>query len=153
MDGEQYGKDVGVLWAAHKAGSFELPEDIDKEAFAAWVERLCSLFNQIWLIEDDSKVYNSGRGPVGIVGTNNAGLMVTVEAKPFKWATTKNKLKCSVSFLQMIRYSKKTGVCMVKGKKEDLPLLHKLKEYDVLHYVGKVDTNQYMFSVRGRGSD
>ena len=152
MDGEQYGKDVGVLWAAYKAGSFNLPE-MDPSKFAQWVEQMGNVFQQIWLVDDDNKAFTSGSGPVGMVLVNTSGLLVSADGKAFKWASTKNKLRCSVAFLQMVRHSKKTGICAVKGKKDDLPLLHHLKAYDVLHYVGKVADNEWLFSVRGRGSE
>jgi len=32
-----YGKDMKILWAAYKAGSFEAPLDMTQEQFADWI--------------------------------------------------------------------------------------------------------------------
>lgn len=153
MDGEQYSKDMAVLWAAYKAGSFNLPKDLSQEDFVQAAEKIVSNYGQMWVVDDECGAFKDGKGPIAIVGTNVDGLQVMAEGQPFRWAKKKHLIRASVAFLQMIRYSKKTGVCFVKGAQPQYRFLRALQKYDVLHYIGKVDDNGYLFSVRGRGSD
>ena len=152
LDGT-YGQDMGILWAAYKAGSFIAPGEMDQVQFADWVVNQARRFTTLWIGEDESKAFKSGKGAVAIVGTNNDGLLVTAEGQPLKWATKKNLLRASVAFLFMITKSAKTGICMVKGSKENRPLLDHMNKYGLLYYIGKTNPGEYLYSVRGRGSD
>lgn len=152
LDGS-YGADMGILWAAYKAGSFQAPHGMDQAEFAEWVVSTARRFTTLWIGEDESKAFKSGRGAVGVVGTSHDDLLVTIEGQPLKWATKRNVLRLSVGFLHMITKSTKTGVCMVKGTKESMSLLDHLKEYGLLFYIGKTAPDEYLYSVRGRGSD
>lgn len=152
LDGT-YGPDMGILWAAYKAGSFQAEEGMDQEQFAGWVVAQARRFTTLWLGEDDNKAFKSGRGVVGVVGTNQDQLLVTAEGQPMKWASKRNVLRLCVGFLHMITKSNKTGICMVKGSKETQPLLDHMKDYGLLFFIGKTGPNEYLYSVRGRGSD
>jgi hypothetical protein len=154
MDGENYSKDVAYLWAAYKAGSFkDLPDEITQEQFAERIEQLHKMFDAVWLIEDINPAYNGGIGPVAMACTKSMGLVVNVEGVGFKWAKRRNLVRSAASFLQMIRSSLKTGIVMVKGNKEQVPFLKSLKRYDLLFYLGQPAKGEYLFSVRGRGSE
>jgi hypothetical protein len=152
LDGT-YGQDMGILWAAYKAGSFVAPEGMTQEQFGGWVISQARRFTSLWLGEDANKAFKSGRGIVGLVGTNNDGMLVTAEGQVFKWATKRNLLRLCVGFLHMITKSRGTGVCMVKGDKASQPLLDKMNGYGLLYYIGKTNPDEYLYSVRGRGSD
>lgn len=155
MDGDNYTKDIGVLWVAYRGGSFpKLPKDLTQDEFLKFIERLQAQFQKLWLIDDVNPAFpTSGRGPVMIVGTSNTNLLVRAEANALAWATKRNLIRCAVAFLQMIRHSKKTGVCMVSAKKEHRNFFFHMKKYDLLHYIGRVADNEYLFSVRGIGTD
>lgn len=155
MDGDEYSKDVGVLWVAYKAGSFSmLPPDLTQEAFLSFIENLQTQFQTLWVIDDVNRAFpTSGKGPVMLVGTSTASLLVKAEASALAWANKRNLIRCAAAFLQMIRHSKKTGVCMVSAKKSDRSFLFHMRKYDLLHYIGRVAENEYLFSVRGIGSD
>jgi hypothetical protein len=152
LDGS-YGADMGILWSAYKAGSFQSPPDMNQAQFAEWIVGSARRFNVLWIGEDYSRAFKSGKGPVCIVGTNADGLLVTTEGQPFKWATNRNILRSCVAFLHMITKATKTGVLMVKGSKETQPLLDHMKKYGLLYYIGKTNPGEYLYSVRGRGSD
>ena len=152
LDGS-YGEDMKILWAAYKAGSFQAPEGLTDSQFAEWIVNQAKGFQTLWIGEDESKAYRSKRGPVGVAAMNAQGLLVTVEGQAFKWATKKNVLRLCVGFLHMITKSNKTGVCMVKGDDRSQPLLDHLKHYGLLYYIGKTNPGEYLYSVRGRGSD
>jgi hypothetical protein len=152
LDGT-YGPDMGILWAAYRAGSFEAEEGMDQAKFADWAVDRARRFTTLWIGEDESKAFKSGRGAVGIVGTNQDGLLVTAEGQPLRWATKRNALRLCVSFLHMITKSNKTGICMVKGNEVTMPLLDHMKEYGLLYYIGKTAPKEYLYSVRGRGRD
>lgn len=71
----------------------------------------------------------------------------------FKWATIKNKLRCVVSFLNMIRHSRKTGIILMRVTRDNMVIPQHLKDYDLAHYLGRSNDDEYLFSLRGRGSD
>lgn len=152
LDGS-YGEDMKILWAAYKAGSFAAPEGMTDSEFAGWLLNQAQSFQTLWIGEDQSKAFKSGKGPVCIVATNSQGMLVTVEGQPFKWATKRNILKVCVGFLHMITKSNRTGAVMVKGDEKSRKLLDHLNKYKLLFYVGKSNPNEYLYSVRGRGSD
>lgn len=154
MDGEAYTRDVGVLWAAYQAGSFaELPSGLDDNGFLDYIDRLQKAHDQVWIIDDFNPAYKDKRGPVALACTKAFELVVNAEGCTFKWASKRNLLRCAASFLNMIRCSKRTGICMVKGRKEVLPLLRRLEKYDLLYFVGKTSPGEYLFSIRGAGSE
>lgn len=152
LDGS-YGDDMRILWAAYKAGSFQAPEGMTDSEFANWVITQAHGFQSLWVGEDVSKAYKSGKGPVCLVATNSQGMIVSAEGQAFKWATKRNILRACVGFLHMVTMSKRTGAVMVKGDERTRGLLDHLNKYKLLFYVGKSNPNEYLYSVRGRGSD
>ena len=154
MDGEQYSKDAGILWAAYQAKSFpDLPEALTPEQFAEAVDGLQKRFGQVWMIDDYNKAFKDKRGPVAMACTISHDLVVNAEGTAFKWATKKNILRVSAAFINMVRHSEKTGVLMVKANESSVGLCWHLKKYGLLFYVGKAAKEEYLFSHRGRGSD
>jgi hypothetical protein len=147
-----YGKDMKILWAAYKAGSFEAPKDMTQELFADWVMEQAKVFRELWIGEDRSIAFQGGIGPVVLVGMNQENLLVNAVGQSFKWATKRNILRLSVAFLHMVTLSKKTGVCMVKADSKSQKLADHMKDYRLLFYVGKTGNNEYLYAVRGRGS-
>lgn len=153
LDGETYTKDAAILWAAYKAGSFALPDGLTQEEFAVQIENTLNAFQHSWVMDDDSKAFASGRGPVALVGANTIGLIVEPKMLFFRWATKKNVLRASVAYLNMIRHSGKTGIVLVRTTKNMVALPDHLKRYDMLYFIGKSADNEYLYSIRGRGSD
>lgn len=150
LDGDQYSKDMGVLWAAYKAGSFPIEAGMSQEQFVRAIEE--SPYQQTWIIDDKNKSFSSGHGPVALAGTNAAGMIVEVRGVFFKWASRRNILRSSVAFITMIRGSKKTGIVLVRTPKQKMTLPDHLKQYDLLYYMGQSDENESLYSVRGRGN-
>lgn len=152
LDGEAYSSDMGVCWAAYKAGSFNLPEGLSQEDFVKSLEEHFSQFAQVWIIDDRNKNFTKEKGQIGLVLTNNVDLVIDAKFGFFKWATKRNILRSSAAFLNMIKHSTKTGLCFVRAEKDKRVLPDHLKDYDLLYFVGKVSDNQYLYSIRGRGS-
>jgi len=153
-NGEGYSKDIGILWTAYKRKPFEiLGEGLSQEAFAESIESL-SQKADLMVIDDDNKGYQD-KGPVVFLSLFSNGWKSQPQVEFFPWATIKNKLRTSVTFLHWIRYSKEIGVIEIRGLKEDKSLLEKCKDYGVLFYSGKVigghpKGNEYIYSVKGR---
>mgnify|MGYP003350300804 CR=1 FL=1 len=91
-------------------------------------------------------------GPVALATSNSADMVVNLQGCAFKWATRKNVLRCSVAFVQLHRYSKSVGVCMVKCTKEAFMLMRRLEKYCHAHYVGKVSKNEHLYTFIGRAT-
>ena len=152
MDGEKYSKDVGILWAAYQAKSFQLPEGMTQEEFVVEIGKTVSGFQNLWVIDDDTKTYPSGRGAIGLVGANASGLIVEPRFMFFKWATCKNVLRAMVAFLSKVKGSLKTGIILIRTDKEKQSIADHMKKYDLMFFVGKSAENEYLYSGRGRGS-
>ncbi len=148
--GEGFTKDIGVLWAAYKAGSFaDLPEGMNEADFLTAIEAL-QKEKTVWLIDDFNPAYKDKRGPVAMACTSSADLIVSVEGCAFKWATKRNLLRCAASFLHLIRQSRATGVCMVKCNKAGETLMKHLMKYKVLYFMGCAAKDSYLYSARGK---
>lgn len=153
LDGDQYSKDMGVLWAAYKAGSFSMPPLLTQEDFVKLIEESFKEFQHMWVIDDDNNAFSSRRGPVALVGANSVNLIVEPKFLFFKWASKRNILRSVIAFLNMIRNSKKTGIALVRTTKDKMTLPDHLKKYDMLYFIGKSAENEYLYTVRGRGTE
>lgn len=154
MDGEQYSADLGVLWAAYKAGSFpDAPTDLEQTKFVSLIEELVKTHDAVWIIDEFNRAFKGGRGPVALACTRVNGLVVEAEGTAFKWASRRNCLRCAVSFINMLRHSGKTGICMVKGTPRTRAILDHLKLYNMMFFLGRSGPDEFLYSVRGRGSD
>jgi len=152
-EGDAYTKDIGVLWAAYKAGSFaELPDDLDEAGFLLAIEEMQKAKGQVWMIDDFNPAYKDKRGPVAMACTSSEELVVMAEGCAFKWATKRNVLRCSTAFLHMIRRLRGTGICMVKCNKATTTLMKHLEKYRILHYVGRTAQDSYLYAARGSAS-
>lgn len=143
-----FSDDLGILWAAYKQN--KQPE-IDKEVFAKAVVQRLSAYRWNYLIEDTSKAFKSGRGPVCHVGLMTDGWKAVPAFEVFPWATVANRLRCAVSFLQTLKHSKDVGVGEVRTLNPEFP--RKLRKYGVLFYVGRIpngcpDGDEYLFSIK-----
>lgn len=152
LNGEGYSKDTGVLWAAYKSGSFNLPQELSHQDFVHTIEELLSRYDKVWIVDDGNRNFSSHRGQVCIVFTNQINMIVDTEFGYFKWATKRNILRATAAFLNMIKNSSKTGICLVRTPVEKRGLCDHLKHYDLLYYVGRTAENEYLYSIRGRGS-
>ena len=153
LDGDQYSNDMGVLWAAYKAGSFSMPTMLSQEDFVKLIEESFKEFQHLWVIDDDNNAFSSKRGPVSLVGANSVNLIVEPKFLFFKWASKRNALRSVVAFLNMIRNSKKTGIALIRTTRDKMTLPDHLKRYDMLYFVGKSADNEYLYTVRGRGTE
>jgi hypothetical protein len=141
MEGDQYGFDMGVLWAAYKAGSFPLVENRDMTAdeFARYIIAHALTLSEMVIAEDDCKGFESGRGPVAVIGIRSDGWAVEPHVDFFAWATPRTILRVVVAFMQKMRYSKEVGVCVVRSLPDTNNLFrHVHRDYGVLHPVGMV---------------
>jgi hypothetical protein len=150
----ELGPDVGILWAAYRRKSFDFPE-MDEKTFTAFILNALSRFNTVWMMEDDHKGFRSGRGPVCAIGINSNGWKILPQVFWFSWATNRNKLRCSVAFVQKTRYDKTVGCCEFNMEQSGTKLAsHVTKFIPTLRYVGKVwfgspSGDQFIYSIKG----
>lgn len=151
------GDDMGVLWAAYKAKSFPLlGEGLDMAGFSKAIIAMASNLHEMAIVEDNSKAFGSGRGPVAIIGIRSDGWRHEPHIDYFKWATKRNILRVTVQFLQMARYSKEVGVLIVRSLKPTSGLFMRVaKDYGVLNFVGRIPNgtprgDEYLFSMMGK---
>ena len=121
---------MGVIWAAYKAGSLpQIPEGIEQEEFAQIVTDWLARFQSSLIIEDYTKAFKSGRGPVAMIVVANDGEIIKPFGLSFTWATVRNKLRSLVSFLQMVKYSSDVGLCVLYGTFEEDNILQRQRRY------------------------
>jgi len=155
-DGSYYHKDIGILWAAHKAKPFySIDKKIDQNEFATIIEGF-SKSSLLFIADDDCQAFDSGRGPVCLISVSDNGWRVEPHCEFFNWASKRNILRVIVSFLHWMHY-KKIGVCVVRCMEESKGLFDHCKDYGVLFYVGKIiggdeRGDEYIFSIMGKAN-
>ena len=147
-------KDNGFLWVAYQKGSFDLPEGLTENEFLVAAAKK---FNSplVWVVEDDSKQFKSGRGQVGLITIKTDGWMFEPHVHFFKWATRKNILRAAVAFFHMMRNTKTVGCCLVRTIKKDFSFMKHMEKYGVLYLRGKVPNGSpkgdvFIFSIDGK---
>lgn len=153
-DGEEYHKDLKILWVAHQKNPLhEIPEGLDQQEFADYIEEVVKRV-EVFVIDDENDQYD-GYGPVAVGIIADDGWKYEPHINYFPWATKKNILRGSVSGLQMYRYSRQVGCVLVKSLEQSKNLFDHVCKYGVLHYVGKIVNgdprgDEYLYSVRGK---
>ena len=143
--------DIRWMWvAAKRAGNDMTPEEFSNKA-----EPILAQADKIFILEDRNSEFQSGQGPVGVVLANYDGWSLCPHVEWFPWAATRNKLRCTVGFLQAMRYSNDIGSLKVYSTAEYHQWFKKLKRYVAISYAGKVphgrfDGDEHIFYLRGR---
>lgn len=155
FDNGKYSKDLAILWAAYKKGSFpEMPE-MDQSEFTEFILDIASQYSKGWMIEDNNSQYKDGHGAIGFMFAADNGWEVEPHFESFEWATPRNILRSVVSFLQMMRYSKDVGVVNIYSLSDSKKFYDHLIGYGVTRYVGKVPHgdirgDRYIYYTRGK---
>lgn len=156
FDGDHYSKDVAILWAAYRKGSFQDMEDgLNQSEFTEFILDIAASYNKGWMIEDNNSQYKNGYGAVGFVFAADNGWEIEPHFEKFSWATKRNVLRTFVSFLQMMRYSKEVGIVNLYSLKDSKNLFDHITDYGVTRYVGKVPHgdlrgDRYIYYTRGK---
>lgn len=151
-DGDEYHKDVKILWVAHKLKPLHgLSEELTEVEF---VNKIMSLESELLMIEDKNKQYK-GSGPIGVVLIYSDEWKIEPHASFFPWATKQNILRSAVSFFQWARNSRKIGCVLTFVLQDGKNLYDRVCKYGVLHYVGKLVNgdprgDEYIYSVKGK---
>lgn len=134
-------RDAWVLWAAYDLGSFpDMPKGLQQEEFFGYVQRFTAVKAACLIVEEDHKYFREKRGPVAIICVDRyaGGWRIEPQIDFFFWAGKRQRLAAAVSFLQMVRYSKDVGVCVVRVEQKDTAFCEHLCGYDVLRPTGKL---------------
>lgn len=152
-----YSDDVKILWVAHKHSPFlGLPQDIPQDQFVMEILRVSEMA-EFYVVDDSNQEY-SGRGVIALIAAKNDGWKIEPHVEFFPWATKRNVLRTCVAFFQMIRNSRKVGVCVIKSLKDSVNLFNHCIKYfppGVLWKVGRVPNgdqrgDEYIYSIKGR---
>lgn len=152
-----YSKDIKILWVGHKLSPFlGLPQDIPQDQFVMEIIKFSNR-GDLYVVDDSNSEYDK-RGVIALIAVKNDGWKVEPHVEFFPWATKKNILRTVVAFFQMVRNSRKVGVCIIKSLKDSVNLLNHCIKYfppGVLWKVGKIPNgdergDEYLFSIKGR---
>ena len=136
LEDDEYGRDMAILWAAHKAGTFGLGE-IEQDKFADVMLEIIAQYDSAWVVDDRNDVYPAGRGPVAVILVKSDGFIIRPIVDYFKWATRRNMLRATVAFFNWVRYSKDVSLCVFSALAEDKNLFWKMRDYGIMvTYVG-----------------
>ena len=137
--------DMGWLWAAYKAGSFQLPETLTQEEFT---KHMLTALNgpTHYLIEDHNIKFKEKYGPVGLIAVVSEGDQIEPAVAVFKWATPRNVLRGFVGFFNWVKNTH-VGECVVKVSAKD-KLMKKCVDYGVIY----PRSMQIVYGVRGRSA-
>ena len=116
-----------------------------------WMDQLTermTRYDLFWMAEDDNKQFRSGRGPVAFVYANFDDWKLTPHTQWFKWATPRNKLRCTVEYFMKMRRDKDIGCIEVRTSEEHAKWFKRLSHtWMPLFPVGGRDRN---FTPAGR---
>lgn len=152
-----YSKDIKILWVAQKHSPFlGLPKDIPQDQFVMEIIRVSGKA-EFWVVEDNNSEYE-GRGLIALIAVRTDGWKIEPHVEFFPWATNKNVLRTCVAFFQMIRNSRKVGVCIIKSLRDSVNLFNHCIKYfppGVLWKVGRIPNgdergDEYLYSIKGR---
>ncbi len=152
----EWGRDANWLWGAYDLESFEkMPKGLKPEQFALLLRRHIAAKSSCLMVDEDHKYFRDKRGPVAMISVENYGWKIEPQIDFFHWATKRQRLAAVVSFLQMVRYSKDVGVCVVRVGDKDVHFCEHLYKYDLLKLSGKLpnarpDGTETVFYIRGR---
>lgn len=136
VEGEDYGKDMKILWAAHKAGSFNLG-NVAQEDFAQVMLDILSMYDSAWMVEDRNDAYPSKRGPVAVILVKSDGFVIRPDVDYFKWSSKRNILRTTVSFFNWVRFSKDVSLCVFGSTPESKGMYWKMRDFGIMvTYVG-----------------
>ena len=143
--------DIRWMWAAAKRAGF----DGDSDAFNRFVEPFLAGADKVFMLEDTNAEFANGSGPVGIVLANYDGWALVPHVVWFDWATARNILRCTVGFLQAMRYAQGTGIIKINSSHENNAWFKWLKRYIPIYLAGRIphgreDGDEYIFYLRGR---
>lgn len=144
--GNEYHRDLKLLWVAHQQKSIELIGDVSQEQFAHYVEEMSSQYDLVMV--DDPK-------EIGIIRLGDDGWLYEPHVIFFPWATKRQILRVCVGFFQWARCSRKIGCIEVRCGYESKNLFDHVCTYGVLHYVGKIINGSpkgdtFIYSVKGK---
>lgn len=135
---EGFGKDMAILWAAYKTGSFDL-EEMDQKEFSEYVLNKTSGFTDGWIVEDYNPKFKESKGPIMAILGIYDGFQLEPHMEKFSWASSRNIIRATVAFLQKMRYDKNIGVINIFSLSKDKKYFDYIrKKYGVLGYVGYV---------------
>lgn len=128
---------------------------MSQQDFLLAVAQRFGSFPLVWVVEDDTKAFKSGRGQVALVAIRTDGWVYEPHVMFFKWATKRNVLRSAVAFFQMIRHQRDVGACVVKTNKKDFAFMKHMEKYGVLYMRGKIpngtpDGDAFIFSIDGK---
>lgn len=143
-----FAKDAWVLWAAydtcsfpmlkakqHEPGVFQKPDD-----FFAYFRTFAATKSSVLVIEEDHKYFRDKRGPVAMVSIENNGWRIEPHFDFFHWGTPRQRLAAAVCMLNVIRYAKDIGACLLRVAERDEEFCQHIRDkYGLLHFVGRVD--------------
>lgn len=147
--------DMKWVWAAYRAESFPwMPQEMDQKGLEKFIVELSTKYQSLEIVEDENTGFSSGFGPIAIVGAFFDGWRFQPHVEFFKWVTDKSILKCTVAYIQKVRYRKGVGVVTIHSLPESKNLFDHVTKYGVLHYRGKIPNgsprgDEYVYSTRG----
>lgn len=149
------GGDLRYLWAAYRAGMWPELAANDESEFVSRVVPMLRNFHSAWIVEDASGAYSSGRGPVAVVCVRTDGWRIEPSFTFFKWITLRGALRVIVAFLQMVKYARDVGVCVIRCGKAERKLWERMQKYGVLFAAGRIrnglpEGDEFLFAVNGR---
>lgn len=143
--------DIRWVWVAARRDGF----GGTSEAFTKAYEPILAKADRLFILEDRNHTHESGKGPVGLVMANYDGWALVPHVEWFPWATTRNKIRCTVGFLQLMKYTHDVGVIKIFSDGANTEWFKWLKRYISISLVGRIPGGratgeECIFYIRGR---
>jgi hypothetical protein len=134
--------------------STEVP--LAQEEFRAHALEALGEYRGVVMLEDRNRQFRSGGGPVGVVGYHQRGAMHEPHVEWFPWTTTRNRLRCTVAYLQSRRHAKWISAILIRCSDADASWFWRLREFVPIYRVGRIPWGrpgggEVLFAIRGKG--
>lgn len=129
----------------------------DKAEFEDYLDNHIAKYDKIYFIHDKHRQFESGVGPMCIIGVYVRGQNQEPHVEWFPWASPRNKLRCAVSFF-MLHRRKGTGNMIVFALNDAKRFYDHLGSYVPLFQAGKIPDgdpygrgDEYRYFIQGKG--
>ncbi len=158
IDDNGISKDVKILWVAHKNKPFPFLNHVKTQE--GFLKEIVDASQRLpfYVVEDINSEYDGNMGLIGLIASKEDGWKIEPHIEFFPWATKRNILRTCISFFQMVRYSRKIGVCVIRSLKESANLFDRCSKYfpvNVFYKVGKIPNgdirgDEFIYCISGR---
>lgn len=130
----------------------------DRDVFNAMFYEVTAKYDDMYVIEDENKQFQSGRDVVALMSSKYDGWIHEPKFTFMPWATPRNKMRCVISGVLFCKYSKDFGVSLFHVEPDDVKFAERMLDYVKFYKLGEVpgglpEGTDTIYYIRGKKSN